>query len=117
MQFTPEFSQHWSCKFVSLQKGGETDVNKMQNSSLAEFAVFLIFEPPKKPVSDGCISKLLVYVCQILVLSVCAMSMFVKVHLTPKYFFHSNKSLHLFETHCAFFKCPFLTQILTFYRL
>ena len=25
-----------------------------------------------------------------------------KVHLTPKYFFHSNKSLHLFDTHCAF---------------
>ena len=26
----------------------------------------------------------------------------VKVHLTPKYFFRLNKSLHLFETHCAF---------------
>ena len=26
----------------------------------------------------------------------------IKVNLTPKYFFHSNKSLHLFETHCAF---------------
>ena len=25
-----------------------------------------------------------------------------KVHLTPKYFFCSNKSLHLCETHCAF---------------
>ena len=25
-----------------------------------------------------------------------------KVHLTPKYFFRSNKSLHLFDTHCAF---------------
>ena len=25
-----------------------------------------------------------------------------KVHLTPKYFFCSNKSLHLFEAHCAF---------------
>ena len=25
-----------------------------------------------------------------------------KVHLTPKYFFCSNKSLHLFETHCSF---------------
>ena len=28
-----------------------------------------------------------------------------KVHLTPKflmYFFHSNKSFHLFKTHCAF---------------
>ena len=25
-----------------------------------------------------------------------------KVHLTPKYFFRSNKSLHLFETHRAF---------------
>ena len=25
-----------------------------------------------------------------------------KVHLTPKYYFLSNKSLHLFETHCAF---------------
>ena len=24
------------------------------------------------------------------------------MHLTPKYFFRSNKSLHLFETHCAF---------------
>ena len=23
------------------------------------------------------------------------------MHLTPKYFFRSNKSLHLFETHCA----------------
>ena len=28
-----------------------------------------------------------------------------KVHLTPKYFFRSNKSLHLFETHCAFLPC------------
>ena len=28
-----------------------------------------------------------------------------KVHLTPKYFFGSNKSLHLFETHCAFLPC------------
>ena len=26
----------------------------------------------------------------------------IKVHLTPKYFFRSNKSLHLFETHCTF---------------
>ena len=26
----------------------------------------------------------------------------IKVHLTPKYFFRSNKFLHLFETHCAF---------------
>ena len=26
----------------------------------------------------------------------------VKVHLTPKYLFPSNKSLHLFETHCTF---------------
>ena len=25
-----------------------------------------------------------------------------KVYLTPKYFFRLNKSLHLFETHCAF---------------
>ena len=25
-----------------------------------------------------------------------------KVHLTTKYFFRSNKSLHLFEMHCAF---------------
>ena len=25
-----------------------------------------------------------------------------KVHLTPKYFFRLNKSLHLFETQCAF---------------
>ena len=27
---------------------------------------------------------------------------YIKVHLKPKYFFRSNKSLHLFETHCAF---------------
>ena len=27
---------------------------------------------------------------------------YLKVHLTPKYFLHSNKSLHLFDTHCAF---------------
>ena len=27
---------------------------------------------------------------------------FIKVHLTPKYFFHLNKSLHLFKMHCAF---------------
>ena len=26
----------------------------------------------------------------------------IKVHLTPKYFFRLNNSLHLFETHCAF---------------
>ena len=38
-----------------------------------------------------------------------------KVHLTTTYFFRSNKSLHLFETHCAFL--PVLTQILTFYTL
>ncbi len=25
-----------------------------------------------------------------------------KVHQAPKYFFRLNKSLHLFETHCAF---------------
>ena len=25
-----------------------------------------------------------------------------KVHLAPKYFFQSNKSLHLFEMHCTF---------------
>ena len=25
-----------------------------------------------------------------------------KVHLAQKYCFHLNKSLHLFETHCAF---------------
>ena len=32
----------------------------------------------------------------------------IKVHLTPKYFFRLNNSLHLFETHCAFlpFSCP-----------
>ena len=39
----------------------------------------------------------------------------VKVHLTPKYFFRSNKSLHLFETHCAFL-LPFNPN-LYFYRL
>ena len=27
---------------------------------------------------------------------------YLKVHLTPKYFLRSNKSLHLFDTHCAF---------------
>ena len=26
----------------------------------------------------------------------------IKVHLTPRNFFRLNKSLHLFETHCAF---------------
>ena len=26
----------------------------------------------------------------------------IKVHLTPKYIFRLNKSLHLFEKHCAF---------------
>ena len=29
-------------------------------------------------------------------------TIFIKVHLTPKYFFRLNKSLHLFETHCFF---------------
>ena len=28
-----------------------------------------------------------------------------KVHLTPKYFFRSNKSFHLFEMHCTFLPC------------
>ena len=27
---------------------------------------------------------------------------FFKLHLTPQFFFRSNKSLHLFETHCTF---------------
>ena len=35
-----------------------------------------------------------------------------KVHLTPKYFFCLNKSLHLFETHCAF-----LNQLLKFFQV
>ena len=35
-----------------------------------------------------------------------------KVHLAPKYFFRSNKSLHLFETHCAFL--PLLNPNLDF---
>ena len=29
-------------------------------------------------------------------------SVVLTVHLTLKYFFHSNKSSHLFETHCTF---------------
>ena len=28
-----------------------------------------------------------------------------KVHLTPKYFCRLDKSLHLFDTHCAFTGC------------
>ena len=39
-----------------------------------------------------------------------------KVPITPKYFFRLNKSLYLFETHCAF-SYPFLIQILIFHRL
>ena len=35
-----------------------------------------------------------------------------KVHLTPKYFFRLNDSLHLFETHCAFL--PFSSPNLDF---
>ena len=35
-----------------------------------------------------------------------------KVHLTPKYFFRLNNSLHLFETHCAFL--PFSSPNLDF---
>ena len=34
----------------------------------------------------------------------------VKVPISPKYFFRSNKSLHLFETHCAFLP-PFTPTI------
>ena len=34
-----------------------------------------------------------------------------KVPITPKYFFCLNKSLHLFETHCAF-----LNEVLTFFQ-
>ena len=33
------------------------------------------------------------------------LQLLLKVHLTPKYFFRSNKSLQLFETHCAFLPC------------
>ena len=35
-----------------------------------------------------------------------------KVHLTPKYFFRLNNSLHLFEMHCAFL--PFSSPNLDF---
>ena len=33
---------------------------------------------------------------------------YLKVHLTPKYFFRLKSSLHLFETQCAYlpFSCP-----------
>ena len=34
------------------------------------------------------------------------------MHLAPKYFFRLNKSLHLFETHCAFL--PFFSTTLDF---
>ena len=37
-----------------------------------------------------------------------------KVHLTPNYFFRLIKSLHLFETHCAFF--PLVSTNLDFLR-
>ena len=43
------------------------------------------------------------------------MCLHLKVPITLKYFFRLKKSLHLFETHCAFL--PLLTQILIFYRL
>ena len=36
----------------------------------------------------------------------------IKIHLTPKYCFRSNKSLHLFKTHCAFL--PLFNPILDF---
>ena len=36
----------------------------------------------------------------------------IKVHLTPKYFFRLNNSLHLFETNCAFL--PLFSPILDF---
>ena len=39
-------------------------------------------------------------------------SSLLKVHLTPKYFFRLNNSLHLFETHCAFL--PFSSPNLDF---
>ena len=38
-----------------------------------------------------------------------------KVHLTPKYFFRLNNSLHLFETHCAFL--PFSSPNLDFLQV
>ena len=37
-----------------------------------------------------------------ILIAICWVFNFVKVHLTPKYFFRLNNSLHLFETHCAF---------------
>ena len=37
---------------------------------------------------------------------------FFLVHLTPKYFFRLNDSLHLFETHCPFL--PFSSPNLDF---
>ena len=40
--------------------------------------------------------------CFITVYYTAKASLFVKVYLTPKYFFRLNNSLHLFETHCAF---------------
>ena len=30
-------------------------------------------------------------------------NVFLKAHITPQFFFHLNKSLHMFETHCSFF--------------
>ena len=40
----------------------------------------------------------------------------VKVHLTPKYFFRLNNSLHLLETHCVFLPL-FSPNLDFFYRL
>ena len=36
------------------------------------------------------------------VFTIVGTKMMFKVHLTPKYFFRLNKSMHLFETHCAY---------------
>ena len=52
------------------------------------------------------------YITNIIVDEVVIFIFFLKVHLTPKYFFRLNRSLHVFETHCTF-----LNLILTFYRL
>ena len=48
------------------------------------------------------VTPVIYYKFFLIIIPFCYFPTYINVHLTPKYFFCSNKSLHLFETHCAF---------------
>ena len=80
------------------------------NSS--EFIWIICFIVPEKPLMGNSQLSIYLFICLFVCLFI---YLFIYLSLTPKYFFHLNESLHLFQTNCSLFSLFYC--ILPFYRL